>query len=77
MSRSLGWVLEVWKAYAHRAASYQTRVLLTAVYLLILGPARLFGGGKLMDLAPPSISKSTWLQRPNQVKTLTALRRQF
>lgn len=74
---SPGWLVEVWTAYAHRAATYQTRALLTLVYLFILGPARVFAGGKLMDLEPPPTTRSTWLQRPDQEKTLTALRRQF
>lgn len=73
----MSWLFEVWTAYAHRAASYQTRVLLTGVYLLIVGAARLFAGSKLMDLVPPPTTKSTWLQRPNLEKTLTSLRRQF
>jgi len=73
-----GWLLEVWKAYAHRAASYQTRVLLTLVYLVVLGPAafiaRLFGA-RLMDLSPTG--GSTWLERPTADKSVAALRRQF
>lgn len=71
------WVFEVWTAYAHRAAAYQTRILLTLVYLLLLGPARVFAGSKLMDLAAPPTRRSTWLERPHQEKTLAALRRQF
>ena len=77
MSLSPDWLLEVWTAYAHRAASYQTRVLLTLVYLVVLGPARVFAGSKLLDLEPPPTRKSTWLQRADQEKTLTSLRRQF
>ena len=74
----LSWVVEVWKAYAHRAASYQTAVLLSLVYVVILGPfgfiGRLFGA-KLMDLS--SRGGSTWLSRPRSENTLAALRRQF
>jgi hypothetical protein len=74
----LGWLLEAWKAYAHRAASYQTRVLLMLVYVVVLGPAALMGrafGTRLLDLdAGPS---STWTVRSNQDKTLEALQRQF
>jgi hypothetical protein len=74
------WLYEAWKAYAHRAATYQTQVLLTLVYLFILGPAvglaRLFGA-RLIDL--DTGQKSTWLVRTNTAseKTLGALRRQF
>jgi hypothetical protein len=74
----LSWVLEVWKAYAHRSASYQTGVLLTLVYFVILGPFATLGrvfGAKLMDLSPHG--GSTWLERPNDDKTLIGLRRQF
>jgi hypothetical protein len=74
----LAWLLEVWKAYAHRAGTYQTRVLLTLTYVVVLGPAafiaRMFGA-HLMDLSPTG--GSTWLERPPADKTLTALRRQF
>jgi len=74
----LAWLVEVWKAYAHRAGTYQTRVLLTIVYLIVLGPAafiaRIFGA-RLMDLSPTG--GSTWIERPTDDKSLTALRRQF
>ena len=72
---TLGWPLEVWKAYSHRAASYQTRVLLTLVYLLIMGPTRILGGSKLLDLRPAPMT--TWTTRPPQDRSLAALRRQF
>jgi hypothetical protein len=74
----LSWVVEVWKAYAHRAATYQTAVLLSLVYVVILGPfgfiGRLFGA-KLMDLSYGR--RSTWLERPQAENSLAALRRQF
>jgi hypothetical protein len=73
----LSWIVEVWTAYAHRAASYQTRVLLTLVYVVILGPAALLGrlfGARLLDLSGAS---STWNVRPPPDKSLDALRRQF
>jgi hypothetical protein len=76
----LAWLLEVWTAYAQRAASYQSRVLLTVVYALILGPAGLVArafGARLLDMqtGPPS----SWVARPVQSdeNTLGALRRQF
>jgi len=73
----LRWVGEVWTAYAHRAATYQTRVLLTFAYVVVLGPATFIGrlfGARLLDL---SGSASTWIERPAPDKTLTGLRRQF
>jgi hypothetical protein len=74
----LRWILEAWTAYAHRAASYQTGVLLTLVYAVVLGPAamiaRLFGA-RLMDTT--SGDASTWLTRGAAEKSLEALRRQF
>jgi hypothetical protein len=74
------WLLEVWKAYAHRAGGYQTGVLLTLVYLFVLGPAALIArlfGAPLLDLKAGSAT--TWLVRANtsEDKTLGALRRQF
>lgn len=71
------WIGEVWTAYAHRAATYQTRVLLTIAYVVVLGPATFIGrvfGARLLDL---SGSTSTWIERPSPDKTLTGLRRQF
>jgi hypothetical protein len=71
-------VWEAWKAFAHRASSYQTRVILIVVYLLVLGPAasvgRLFGA-RLLDLE--SIDASRWVVRPQTEPELSALRRQF
>jgi hypothetical protein len=74
----LSWIVEVWKAYAHRAATYQTKVLLTVVYFVILGPFAFIGrifGAKLMDLS--HTGGSTWMVRPDSDKSLSALRRQF
>ena len=70
----LSWISDVWKAYAHRATTYQSQVLLTIVYLVILGPFGVFGG-KLMDLSRGDAS--TWLTREKTEKGLAALRRQF
>lgn len=73
----LGWIVQVWTAYAHRAASYQTRVLLTLVYVVILGPAALIGrslGARILDF---SGAAPTWIERPRADKTLAGLRRQF
>jgi len=68
---------QAWKAYAHRAASYQTRALLTVVYAVVLGPAvliaRLFGT-RLLDVERAS---SSWIARGPQDHTLEGLRRQF
>jgi hypothetical protein len=70
-------VWQAWKAYAHRAAGYQTRALLTVVYALVLGPgaaiARLFGA-RLLDTGSTS---SSWIARSAQDTTLEGLRRQF
>ena len=68
---------EAWKAYAQRATGYQSRALLTIVYLLVLGPgagmARL-AGNRLLDVDPASTS---WIARGPQDKTLQGLRHQF
>lgn len=68
---------QAWKAYAHRAASYQTRVVLTVVYVLVLGPGAVLGrlvGAPLLDLDRRS---SSWTVRGPQDTTLDDLRRQF
>jgi hypothetical protein len=70
---------EAWKAYAHRAGGYQTRVLLSVVYLLVLGPGALVAGrfsARLLDLDGHS-GRTSWLLRGPQEATLEALRRQF
>ena len=68
---------QAWKAYAHRATSYQSRALLTLVYVLVLGPgavlARLLGT-RLLDVDRAS---SSWIARGRQDNTLPGLRRQF
>jgi hypothetical protein len=70
---------DAWKAYAHRASGYQTRVLLAVVYWVVLGPgaliARLFSA-RLLDLSPRP-GESSWLAREPGEPTLEALRRQF
>ncbi|MBV9582913.1 MAG: hypothetical protein JO057_30380 [Chloroflexi bacterium] len=74
----LRWLLDAWTAYAHRAGSYQTRVLLVLVYAIVLGPAALLGrafGSRLLDLEAGH--RSTWLVRTQETPTLDALRRQF
>jgi hypothetical protein len=75
----LAWLLKAWKEYAHRAGSYQTRVLLSIAYAVLLGPGawvgRLFGS-QLLDLDARS-DRSTWQARGPQEPTLDALRRQF
>lgn len=68
-----------WKAYAHRASGYQTRVLLAVVYWVVLGPGALIGrlfSARLLDLgARPG--QSSWLARQPAEATVDALRRQF
>lgn len=74
-----GWIGDVWTAYAHRAATYQTRVLLTIAYVVVLGPATFIGrlfGARLLDLSGTA-SASTWIERPASDKTVAGLRRQF
>ena len=70
---------DAWKAYAHRAAGYQTRVLLVVVYWVVLGPGALIGrlfSARLLDLNPGP-GNSSWLARGSDEPTLAALRRQF
>jgi len=70
---------EAWKAYSHRAASYQGNLLLSIIYFVILGPcitlARLFGA-RLLDLSTRSRT-SHWIARRPTEKTLAGMERQF
>ena len=73
----LSWLIRVWTAYAHRATTYQSVVLLTIVYLLVLGPAAVVArilGARLLDLRRDT---SSWVARGTQDASLDALRRQF
>jgi hypothetical protein len=68
-----------WNAYSHRAAGYQGELLLSVVYMLVLGPSGLVArllGQKLMDLST-SRRASYWIARRPAEKSLTALQRQF
>jgi hypothetical protein len=70
---------EAWKTCAKRAGGYQTRVLLSVVYLVVLGPGALVGrlfSARLLDLSAGP-GKSSWVVRGAQEATLAALRRQF
>lgn len=76
----LGRVLwDAWKAYTRRGGSYQTTVLLSAIYYLVLGPSALFArlaGKRLLDL--DSRPRATyWIERPPAEKTLESVGRQF
>jgi hypothetical protein len=68
-----------WKAYTHRAAGYQTVLLMSAVYFLVLGPsavvARLFGS-QLLDLSTAPRA-SYWISRKPADKSVAGLQRQF
>jgi hypothetical protein len=70
---------DAWRAYAHRAASYQSRALLNATYFLVFGPgasvARLLGA-RLLDLDRRPRA-SYWIARPAPGNTLEAMERQF
>jgi len=68
-----------WTAYVHRAAGYQSVLVLHLVYFGIFGPTALIarlGGAALLDrdLRP---RPSYWLVRPPAPKTVTQLKRQF
>ena len=70
---------DAWKAYAHRAGGYQTRVLLAVVYWVVLGPGALTGrlfSARLLDTSARP-GQSSWLAREPTEPTLEALRRQF
>ena len=70
---------DAWRAYIHRAGTYQSRVLLNVMYFVFLGPgalaARIFGSG-LLDLNQRA-RPSYWTERAPTNATLEDLRRQF
>lgn len=66
---------DAWRAYAHRAGQYQSRVWLTIVYVIVLGPAALaarLGWVHLIDL-----DGHGWIDRRPLDNSIDALRRQF
>jgi hypothetical protein len=68
-----------WKAYSRRAARYQSTLLLSLVYYLVLGPTSVvvrLVGVRLLDL-DSSPRPSYWRARPLAPTTLDALRRQY
>jgi len=70
---------DAWKAYSKRAGSYQTEVLLSLVFYIVLGPSmwlqQLFGK-KLLDLDARK-RPSYWIQRPAAEKSMAWMERQF
>lgn len=68
-----------WKAYSKRGGGYQSQVLLSLVYFLVLGPSalvsRLFGN-RLLDLGAKK-RPTYWIERPPADTSLSALERQF
>ncbi len=70
---------DAWNAYAHRAARYQSHVLLSLVYYLVLGPSALAAraaGTRLLDLSQVP-RPSYWIERLPADTSLRAQRRQF
>ena len=70
---------DAWRAYAQRAASYQSQALLNTTYFLVFGPGAMVGrmfGAKLLDLDRRP-RKSYWIPRQPTGGTLKVLERQF
>ena len=75
--RRLVW--DAWNAYLHRAGSYQSQVLLTAVYGVIVGPSVLLArvlGTRLLDLGGRP-RDTYWIERPPTARSIEWLERQF
>lgn len=68
-----------WMKFAHRLAVINTTILLTVVYLILLGVfslfARLFGKDLLKHRIPPA--GSFWLPKEKVDPTMESSRRQF
>ncbi|MDQ6670288.1 MAG: hypothetical protein M3069_05985 [Chloroflexota bacterium] len=70
---------QAWRAYAHRAASYQSRAMLNAIYFLVFGPGATVArslGARLLDL-DPGPRDSYWIARQPTPPTLEGMERQF
>ena len=70
---------DAWRAYAHRAASYQSRAMLNATYFLVFGPGASVArglGARLLDLDRRP-RESYWIARRPVSATLEGLERQF
>ena len=70
---------KAWKAYGHRIARYQTELLLSLVYFLVLGPSGWIArasGKRLIDL---TVTPRTtyWIARQPADKTLPGMQRQY
>ena len=68
-----------WRAYTHRGGAYQTTVLASLVYYVLVGPSAFVGrlfGAKLLD-AGPRKAPSYWLERPERKMDLAEAERQF
>ena len=70
---------DAWKSYSLRAGGYQTEVLLSLVFFLILGPSMALQqtfGKKLLDLDPKH-RPSYWIKRAPVDKSMAWMERQF
>jgi hypothetical protein len=70
---------DAWKAYSHRAGGYQAQVLLSTVYLVVLGPSAIAAritGSRLLDV-DARVRPTYWVERKPADKTVAALERQF
>ena len=70
---------DAWLAYAHRAAGYQSVVILNLLYFVLFGPSALIARltrAKLLDLTT-SPQKSYWLRHEPTAKDIKQLNRQF
>ena len=68
-----------WKAYTHRASAYQSAILLSLIYYLVLGPsailAQLTGKQLLPQVGRPATS--FWMPRLAADKSIASLQRPF
>jgi hypothetical protein len=66
-----------WRDYNVLAARYQRTALLSAIYLLILGPSGILARLAGQDLMRQGGRGSAWIQRPTEDPSLAALKRQY
>ena len=65
-----------WKRFARRMGNFQARLLLGAMYFVLVAPFALMGRFTADPLAPPAEGATRWRARPPAPPTLDHARRQ-
>jgi hypothetical protein len=66
-------IWEFWKAYAERVALYQTLVILSVIYILIVGPIAAIGRLTGHQFLPLRVTNPTTLWQPAHMGRIASL----